>query len=107
MTLTPSGFFRVVEGGTKALLLIGVGLAFLAGGIWLTAYAVEHPPLQKVELYSGLIAAVFGALLLPGILDPAIKVSRSVIVIVQQLPVVGAMFGGKRATDPQPPEPKP
>jgi hypothetical protein len=99
---TPSGVFRAIDAGTRALLLIVVGLVFMVGGVLLSAYAVEHPPLQKIELYAGLICAVFGALLLPGILAPTQKVLLFVQPFLQNIPVVGQMFG-RRAGDVAPP----
>ncbi len=100
MTTTPSGIFRAIDAGTKTVLLIFVGLAMMVGGGFGTAYVLEHPPITKPLIYLFVGVALFGALLLPGILGPAVIVAKSVTVIVQQLPVVGSMFGGKRASDP-------
>ncbi len=91
------------------LVHVLVGLIFIGGGIWLIAWTVQHPPINKMLLYGGGGAALFGALLMPTIL-PIVK---QIIVVVQAFPVVGAMIGGRRATDPPraidepPPEKKP
>lgn len=76
-----------------------VGLIFIAAGAWVGYYALHQEPHSDKLLYVGIGLGMFGALLMPTIL-PVVK---QIIVVVQAVPVVGAMLGGKRATDPQPP----
>lgn len=84
-----------------------VGLLFIAGGGWIAWYALQKEPHSDKLLYVGIGVAVLGAAIMPTILP----VFKQIIVVVQQVPVLGAILGGRRATDPQlpppPAEPKP
>lgn len=88
----------------EAFVHVLVGAVFMAGGIWLIAYAIQHPTsvvvngvttqsFNKLLLYGGGGATLFGALLMPTIL-PLVK--QIIVVIVPYIP----MLGGRRATDP-------
>ena len=76
-----------------------VGLIFIAGGGWIVYYALHTEPHSDKLLYVGIGVALLGAAIMPTILP----VFKQIFVIVQSVPVVGAMLGGRRSTDPQPP----
>lgn len=76
-----------------------VGAIFIAGGAWIVYYSLHQEPHSDKLLYVGIGVAVLGAAVMPTILP----VFKQIFVIVQSVPVVGAMLGGRRGTDPQPP----
>jgi hypothetical protein len=81
------------------LVSVIVGLLFIAGGGWVAHYALATEPHSDKLLWTGVAVAIFGASMMPSIL-PKVK---QIVVIVQGIPVLGAMLGGRRSTDPQPP----
>jgi hypothetical protein len=76
-----------------------VGLLFIAGGAWIVRYALHTEPHSDKLLYVGIGVALLGAAIMPTILP----VFKQIIVVAQGIPVLGAVLGGRRATDPQGP----
>lgn len=92
---------KLAEEFGRGLVSVIVGLIFIAGGGWLIRSALHAEPRSDKLLYVGIGIAVLGASIMPSIL-PKVK---EIIVIVQGIPVVGAMLGGRRETDPPAPPP--
>jgi hypothetical protein len=77
-----------------------VGAAFMGGGGYVAWNALQHEPHDKTVLYSGLAAAVFGALIFPSIFPIAQKIV--ILCFLGGLPLIG----GRRSDD-DPPAPPP
>lgn len=95
MTLRPSHAVRIAERVGATVLQLFVGLLFLLGGVALAGYAFTHE--HHVVGYAGMGAAVFGALVLPGIFT----IVKPILVFV--FPNGIPLIGGRRATDPPKP----
>lgn len=98
--IRPSKVQAVMTAVVQPIVQIIVGLVFLAGGIIVTARALNHEPHDKWLVKLGFAAAIGGALMLPGIFTVVKPIY--VMIFPNGLPLIG----GKRAGDP-PAEPKP
>lgn len=87
----PSTAAKIEHAGVTLLQLL-VGFLFLAGGVALAGYAFTHE--QHTVGFVGIGAAVFGALILPGLFT----VVKPILVFV--FPNGIPLIGGKRAGDP-------
>lgn len=92
---------KVVSSFGENLVHFIVGLIFIGGGGWICRYALTQKPQDNKVLYIGIGVAVLGAAIMPTILP----VFKQIFVIVQAVPVVGTMLGGRWATDTPPPSP--
>jgi hypothetical protein len=90
--IRPSKVVQVAESVGATLLQLLVGLLFLAGGIVLSGYAFTHE--QHTVGFVGVGAAVFGALVLPGLF----AVVKPIVVFI--FPNGIPLIGGRRASDP-------
>lgn len=93
MTPRPSQVQRVIETVVHPITQIAVGLVFLAGGIIVTAQALQTEPHDKWLVGLGFGAAIGGALMLPGIFT----VAKPIFILI--FPNGIPLLGGKRAGD--------
>lgn len=87
---------RIIESITGLVSRIVVGLLFMAGGGWTIWWGLHHE--DHTILVGGVVAAVFGAMVLPSIFDSVKPVV--VFFFPNGLPI----FGGRRTSDPPPRE---
>jgi hypothetical protein len=90
---------KVVSSFGENLVHFIVGMMFIAGGAWIVRYALHTEPHSDKLLYVGIGVAILGAAIMPTILP----VFKQIIVVVQGLPVVGVMLGGRRTGEQSPP----
>jgi hypothetical protein len=83
-----------IVAASATLVHIVVGLLLMAGGGWVVAYQLQHPPHSDKIIIGGGCIVVLGALLMPTIFP----VFKQIVVLVfpNGIPVIG----GKRASDP-------
>lgn len=91
--LRPSTAAKIQTAGAT-LVHVVVGLLLMAGGGWVVAYQLQHPPHSDKIIILGAGVCVLGALLMPTIFP----VFKQIVVLVfpNGIPVIG----GKRASDP-------
>ncbi len=92
--LRPSLATHIESAGVTVLQLL-VGFVFLVGGVILAGFGFTHE--QHIVGYVGIGAAVFRALILPGLFT----VIKPIVVLV--FPNGIPLIGGQRKTDPPAP----
>ena len=94
----PSSTGDKIERAAEVVVVVLVGLAFLATGLFGLIYQLQHPPVQHGVIYLSAGMAIFGALLLPSVFTVAFPRVKQIFVLIFPggLPIIG----GRRASDP-------
>ena len=103
MNIRSSAAYQALTSGVEVAGHIIVGVFLLLGGAAGAAYLLEHPPIIKPLVYLFVIIALFGALLLPGILVMTKQIVVFVQPYLQNVPVFGQVFGRRDGDVPKAP----
>lgn len=93
-----TGTAEKLERAAGLVVVVLVGLAFLAVGLSGAVYEIQHPPIERPIVYVCVAMAIFGALLLPSVFTVAFPRVKQIFVLIfpNGLPLVG----GRRRDDP-------